>query len=124
MSISPFSIYLITRCSAISTLLFVLCILSLVVLIIGSLVNVLSAGDRDEEAARELFNAVRMRWAAIVFAVSATLCALVPSTKEAVAIFTIPKVVNSRMVQEDIPQAVRDLWNRTVLKSDDKENTK
>lgn len=113
MTVSAWQIYLVTRLDGINGLLAVLFPLALVIIFVGMLFLL------NDETLEE--NAIAtIRKAVVVSSVLAPLLGvalmLVPTSKEAAAMMVVPKVVNSSLVQRDIPEAVRELCRQVLDK--------
>ena len=113
MTVSAWQIYLVTRLDSINGVLAVLFPLTLIVVFIGTMF--LINDDALEEKA-----VPTIRKAVVILSVLAPLLGLalmlVPSSKEAAAMMVVPKVVNSKLVQQDIPEAVRELCRQVLDK--------
>lgn len=116
MNISPLEIYLITRLDEIKNFMGIVAgtaatlIFLLAVLIIAAEHD--PSSDKDKELAKRL--KAHREWLISVLMLSLAFAVLLPTARQAVAMFTIPQVINSRIVQEDVPQAVRDLWKKVI----------
>lgn len=113
MTVSAWQIYLVTRLDGINGLLAVLFPLALVIIFVGMLF--LINDDTLEEKSVAAF-----RKAVSVSLVLAPLLGLalvlVPTSKEAAAMLVVPKVVNSKLVQQNIPEVVRELCRQVLDK--------
>ena len=96
MSITPFTMYLITRLDGIKSLcgLFavVLLLIGLVILVVGFLTD-----KTDDEFWRCLKRCGQL------FVLAMVLMTFIPSKMDVLTIYTVPAVLNSRMVQKDLP---------------------
>ena len=113
MTVTPWQIYLITRLDSLNTVLAELLAVSLVVLTVG-IAFILNEDAIDDKA---------MVWVRRTVAVSGVLAPLlmlslvfIPTSKEAAAMLAIPKVVNSTLVREDIPEVVKELCRKVLDK--------
>lgn len=113
MTVSAWQIYLITRLDGINCMLAVLFPLALVIIFVGALFLI-----NDETLEEKAIATIRK--AVVVFSVLAPLLGvalmLVPTSKEAAAMMVVPKVVNSKLVQQDIPEVVMELCRQVLDK--------
>ena len=120
--VTPWQIYLITRCDAIHFLLIgglVLCIVAFIILggaCLGSCI------DQGKEFNDEEWKVVKKYTKASIalFFTFLIANALIPTNEEAIAMLSIPAIANSEMVQKDIPQAIRKLWEKYAEAEDEK----
>ena len=117
--ISWWKIYLITRCGDVKALFFVCAmvaafssVIALVVLGVGWD----SSDDDDKKCGKRI-----LKFSIPIAVVCALLATLTPTTKEAIAMISIPAIANSQLVQQDIPEAVRRLWRQYAEREDRKE---
>ena len=100
MNVTPFAVYLISRLDAINILLIVLTIVSVAICVLYMTVFFASAADEGWESSVP----TRMRrfilWPILALLASSILFILVPTTRDAAAMFVIPKIANSQTVNE------------------------
>lgn len=118
--ISEFEIYLITRCDAIHTMLIIIAILSFFGFA-GSIIYVFVTLDCFNDSVRlgkgVDFYSKRFLGAKILCGVLCFVCVLfsalavaTPDTKEAAAIYVIPKLLRSDFIQKDMPKETMELY--------------
>ena len=97
---SPWTIYLITRCDYVSGALMAVWIVSVVVAVVAFCVGSTIATDTKAETLPP--GCVRLlRWLLGVFLVSGVGFMLTPTTKQMAAIIAIPAIVNNEKVQSE-----------------------
>lgn len=114
--ITPAMVYWIMRLDSIyGTVMFMLIIsmLASLVFFIAIVVMIVDGGpDVDEEDKRLIEKTKKCFKSSFLFAiVSLVVCMFVPTTKEMCAIIAIPKVANSEIVTEQIPDAAKNLFS-------------
>lgn len=116
---SEFAIYMITRCDAINNLLTVLIVIFIVTFIINSIavfVCISNHHDHIDDVKTSFWvdnikKFKRARNISLLFSVVfMVLCVATPTTKEMAFIYVVPKIVNSEIVQKEIPEEVRELY--------------
>ena len=112
--ITPWQIYIVTRCDAMHFLLIVSLVLCTVVLVILGGACMASCMGPDQEFSDAECKAVKKytKVSIALFLVLLVVNALIPTTREAIAMLSIPAIANSELVQKDIPQAIRQLWEK------------
>jgi len=122
MEITPFTLYLITRLDGLLHASHGLTFLSGVTIVAGIFIYFIEFyGDKEVDAelspSREkgyrLVCGMSGWFMRTVFVIFLLLGWLVPSSKELAAFIIIPKVVNSDLVQEDIPGEIKELYGLT-----------
>lgn len=113
MTVSAWQIYLVTRLDSIHCLLAVLFPLALVIIFVGMLF-LINDDTLEKEAVAAFRKAVSV--SLVLAPLLGTALMLVPTSKEAAAMLVVPKVVNSSLVQRDIPEAVRELCRQVLDK--------
>lgn len=96
MTISPLMIYLIDVCHSLCVLTNVVFFLS--VAFIGGTVTLNHTFDWEE--IKESVEHGVLKWALVVFAVSAMGCLLIPSKNTLIQMLVIPPIVNNEQIQE------------------------
>lgn len=120
MNITAFDIYLITLCDDIRLVFRILCVVSTPLLVIGAMMFI-AARDEHDEAAEKLGHKILTRGTVCALLFLVIQC-VVPSTKTAALMVSVPAVVNSAMMQKDVPEGIRRLWNKlTEQESGNKE---
>lgn len=110
MALTPFQVYLVMQLDSISTLAFILGVLSAIVFTIFFICYVLDnaaskyhpeLSDSKAEAARAEMSLGIAKKAGVLAALSLTLGTFLPSTKTAAAMIVLPAIVNSQTVQTE-----------------------
>lgn len=117
---SEFALYMLTRCDAINNILIALMVIFIIVCVI-SFIAVLICTDNyyyhinDVKTSFWIDNMKKSKktrnismFFVVVFMI---LHAAMPTTKEMAFIYVIPKIVNSEMVQKEIPKEVKELYS-------------
>jgi cobalamin synthase len=116
MNISPLGIYLITRLDEIKNFMGI--VAGTAATLIFLLAVLIIAAEHDPSSAKDKELAKRLKghreWLISVLILSLTFALLLPTARQAVAMYAIPQAINSRLLQEDVPQAVRDLWEKVI----------
>lgn len=116
---SEFAIYMITRCDAINIVMAFLMVIFIVSFIINSIavfVCIANHHDHINDVKTSFWvdnikKFKRARNISLLFsAVFMVLYAAMPTTKEMAFIYVVPKIVNSEMVQKEIPKEVKELY--------------
>jgi len=98
-------IYLLTRCDAINrslTALSFIALIALVLIIIGYIIWAAVEDELKSEASQQIIAKFKWYIKAIIILMLLTglLQTIIPSTKEAIAIFAVPEVYSSEVVQQ------------------------
>ena len=96
---SGWTIYWITRLDAISTALVVVVAITGSIGAIAAVVSFFIGADEHDDVLY-FFRKWPIKLAALAWPVLLLLCCLIPSTKEAAAIYLIPKIANNEQVQQ------------------------
>ena len=105
MTITPMTVYWITRVDDIQGTFLLLGGISLVVVVVGITMGAI-ASDLDYD---EKFNWSLFKWFFVPI-VCGAFAALIPSSRDLAAMYVIPKIANNQKVQE-IPSKILDLAN-------------
>lgn len=108
MTISAFEIYLIMLCDDIKGWMVMACIFSTVLCIFGGGTWLVWCTEQEHLAKRGM---LLFKRSAVVLVIAALIYCAVPSSKTAIMMTSIPPVVNSALMQKDIPEGLRRLWN-------------
>jgi len=104
---TSFQFYILTRLDSIGILCFVIAIISGMVIFWLSL---FSYDQRDE--IRELFKHY-IKLSVIIFIISISVTVLLPTTKEALLIYSVPQILNNKEMQK-LPDNVLRLLNEKI----------
>ena len=118
MNITAFNMYLLTRLDYIRLLFWVGVTVAIITLVIV-LANVYAFNERYYDSEEQ--GKTGMRWTkrcAIVFSICMLGIAFVPSTKDMLAIFGVPALLQSRAVQKDIPELYEKVIQRLLEQFD------
>ena len=118
MNITAFNMYLLTRLDYIRLLLWVGVTVSVITLVIV-LANVYVFNERYYDSEEQ--DKTGMQWTkrcAIMFSICMLGIAFVPSTKDMLAIFGVPALLQSRAVQKDLPDLYGKLVERLMKQLD------
>ena len=110
MKITPFEIYLITRLDVVFNLAMVLASLSgatFILILIGWLIDDNICFDAKKRRQT-------LKRAVPVFIVSVLVACFCPTTKQAAAMYAIPAIVNSKVIQHDVPKALEELCKKVI----------
>jgi hypothetical protein len=118
MQITPLFIYLLTRLDSLEFFIFMPTAVIGIILVIMAVLTIVDEYSR--ETIKVLRNSSKYKWA-VRFAIFGVLyLILVPDKKEVIAMYAIPKIVNSDVAQKDIPElidlTIKDLEKRLKSK--------
>ena len=118
MQITPLFIYLLTRLDSLEFFIFVPTVLICIFLCISTGLAIVDEDSREYIKAIE--KSTKYKWAVRFVIFGVLYLALVPNKKEVIAMYTIPKIVNSDIAQKDIPElidlTIKDLEKRLKSK--------
>ena len=121
--ITPSFIYWITRLDGIKTFLAVVCVFSVVSLIIFIISSVLTATNKDDTYRIQVKG---LKISLFIFLITALSEIFTPCTKQACAMYVIPKIINNEKIQE-VGKEFYDLaldWMKEMHPKKSKENSK
>ena len=123
MTITPATLYWITRLDEINCLCTIVAIFSIFAFVIGVIMWIANLDYNDDycEAGKKIAKAT-----GIVSALALTIGLFVPTSKEMAMIYVVPHITESQVVKQDIPE-VYDLGVKALkdlLKKETKEETK
>ena len=116
MTVSALDIYLVAQCDKLSMLLLAIALLSTVGVLLVYL-------HMDERLNKE-YNKFLCRWGfrcMVVAFVSWPVFCVMPNSRTVAAMLVVPKIVNSDIVPQDIPAAVKQLIHMYLDKAEEKE---
>lgn len=100
MEITPFTVYLISRLTPLYEFVTALCVISVAALGVGSIAFLVMTADSDLEVETQRAILRWLRWMVSASVVFGALMVAIPSTKDAAAMIVLPRIANSRSVQE------------------------
>lgn len=108
MEITPWELYALLKLDSIITLFRVICVLSA----IFSIIFIIASADvRENSTGFEKRAVKRVLPAVLLFVFSLTCSHMIPTTKQMATIFVLPKLINSELVQKDIPEEAKEIYS-------------
>ena len=112
MNITPWLMYLITRLDDLNIIAAIIGLPALVVAVLAAIVWFPikfddGLGDKDDRDVAARFTWRMVKTASIIALCGILLDVLLPTRKEMITILAVPAVVNSQVVQKDLPELYR-----------------
>lgn len=121
--ITPSFIYWITRLDGIKAFFGTICVFSAMALIIFIITSVITAANKNDEYRRQI---KCLKISLFIFLSTALSVIFTPNTKQACAMYVIPKIINNEKIQE-VGKEFYDLaldWMKEMHPKKSKENSK
>lgn len=100
MNVTPFAVYLISRLDTINILLIILTLVSFVICVLSVIIILVMTENEGWESSVPTSIRRFIKWPILALLASSILLILVPTTRDAAAMFVIPRIANSQTVNE------------------------